>query len=189
MKEITVKLYEHSDLILPENRKVLDAVISRWDRDSGLEIELEEIKQDIRIFCEEFILRIHLDYDDIRDEDDPDLMTHLTGNRLRTYLINNRPLTMPKSYYTRKGKRRASKIIRVTNNVGGSYFAEELVEEYTKQLRSTELTMNSITKAISNLITRKFHETRDLVNSEAYVLDQILHMDYNFNEEGEMING
>lgn len=188
MKTIKVKLYEYEDLIKPKNKAILDKVVQKWDSSTDVELNAQELRECIDKFCSQFRLKIHHSYDDFRNDDDG--TEGLEGNKLRTYLVNNRPFFVPKLYWTKRtAKKRASKITKVFNTVDGLYFGEMLVEAYWNELQKPNVSMDWIVRVLDRLATKAFDDEREFTSSQEYILEAIAGNEYNFNEHGEMING
>ena len=181
MTTATIQLYSYSDLILPENREILDNVIDNWEQD---DFYRDEIAESVNDFCKLFGFKTGRTYDHISFYMENDV----EGQRLRTWIINNFDLWQPKVYrqnYRQGNKKRRSRIFKERNEGNGIYYCMDLIDVIFDFLKNPT-DMDDLCGDIGNKIAKMFEDEEEYTRSEEYILESIEANGYKFEEDGEM---
>ena len=178
MTTATITLYEYSDLILPENREILDKVIDKWRQD---DFYSNEIIASVNDFCKLFGFKTGRTYDHIKFEMD----NEVEGQRLRTWIINNFDLWQPKRYYKRWEKQRRSRIFKERTEGNGVCYCMDLIDVIFDFLKNPT-DMDDLCSDLGNKIAKMFENEEEYTRSEEYILESIEANGYKFKENGKM---
>lgn len=179
MTTATIQLYEYSDLIKPENSKVLEKVVNNW-HDSG-EFYYEELKDCIKQFCKDFGFKTGRRYSDISFY----MENEVEGQRLRTWIINNFDLWQRKIFYKKWKKQRRSKIFVERTEGNGICYYMDLISVIFDFLKNPT-DMDDLCNDLGDKISKMFDDIESWTSSEEYILEAIEANGYKFTSQGKM---
>ena len=186
MRTIEISIYKFSELSDESKRKALD----KFEPFVGF--IYDDAHETVKAFCEVFgVKEGRHNWLDFNTDYIDDNILELTGQRLRTYLINNfySEIYKPKTYYKGVNKKRKSKIF-VNNDcvlTGVCYDHDMLEGIYNFIQKPCEHT------DFKDLIGNAFHDLRKSVEDEASYrysdeakIEDIEANDYEFYEDGNI---
>ena len=185
MRTIEISIYKFSELSDESKRKALDIFEPFVDH------IWVDVYETIQKFCEIFGVKTGSNYFDVRTSNIDDNILELTGQRLRTYLINNfySEIYKPKTYYKGVNKKRKSKIF-VNNDcvLTGVCYDHDMLEGIYNFIQKPCNHTN-----FKDLIGNAFHDLRKSVEDEASYrysdeakIEDIEANDYEFYEDGNI---
>lgn len=186
MRTIEISIYKFSELSDESKRKALDKF------EPSVDFIYDDAHETVKAFCEIFgVKEGRQSWLDFNTDYIDDNILELTGQRLRTYLINNfySEIYKPKTYYKRVNKKRKSKIF-VNNDcvLTGVCYDHDMLEPIYNFIQKPCNHTN-----FQDLIDNAFNNLRKSVEDEASYrysdeakIEDIDANDYEFYEDGNI---